>query len=311
MQLVRSQASRNRLVRLALRAIAVVPVLCLALPAAAQTLDRVRQSGRIKLGYVADMRPFSYRNEAGTAAGYSVALCERIAAQVGAAAGRPNLTAEWVPVTSDARLRAVAQGDVDLLCSPTSMTLGRRGEVSFSIPVVAGGNRAVMHRDALADLRRALGDETTMRPVWRGSPAAKYLGNARFAVVSGTTTERWLESERKSLGIDARITPVVDYRTALQQLLNRDVDVLFGERTLVLSAMNPEERENLVVLDRLFTHESGGLALARGDEDFRLLVDRALSRIYATGEFSDLYREWFGEFDAAARTFFLSNTLAE
>ena len=65
------------------------------------------------------------------------------------------------------------------------------------------------------------------------------------------------------------------------------------------------------MLDRLFTYEPLALALPRGDEDFRLLVDRALSAIYRSGEIGDLYAGWFGEPDEAALTFFRLHTLPE
>ena len=118
--------------------------------------------------------------------------------------------------------------------------------------------------------------------MWRGQPAAKVLKGTTFAVVAGTTSETWLKSRRATLQVDARIVPVVDYRSGLQQLRDGKVDVFFGERSLVLGAMSDKEREELVILDRLFTHEPAALALARGDEDFRLLVDRALSQFYAS-----------------------------
>ena len=54
-------------------------------------------------------------------------------------------------------------------------------------------------------------------------------------------------------------------------------------------------------LDRMFTHESLALAQARGNDDFRLLVDRALSEFYDSAEFRDLYAKWFGAFDGDAR----------
>ena len=94
--------------------------------------------------------------------------------------------------------------------------------------------------------------------------------------------------------MDARIVPVVDYRSGLQQLRDGKADVFFGERSLVLGALNDKERENLVILDRLFTNEPLALALARGDEDFRLLVDRSLSQLYASDGFGELYKRWFG-----------------
>ena len=46
--------------------------------------------------------------------------------------------------------------------------------------------------------------------------------------------------------------------------------------------MGDKQRGELVILDRLFTNEPAALALARGDEDFRLLVDRSLSQFYAS-----------------------------
>ena len=67
----------------------------------------------------------------------------------------------------------------------------------------------------------------------------------------------------------------------------------------------------MLILDRMFTHEPAALALEHGDDDFRVLVDRALSRRYAAGDFAALYSKWCGEFDERARTFFVWNTLSD
>jgi ABC-type amino acid transport substrate-binding protein len=67
----------------------------------------------------------------------------------------------------------------------------------------------------------------------------------------------------------------------------------------------------VLILDRMFTHEPAALALEFGDDDFRVLVDRALSRRYAAGDFAALYSKWCGEFDERARTFFVWNTLPD
>jgi polar amino acid transport system substrate-binding protein len=168
-----------------------------------------------------------------------------------------------------------------------------------------------VRKDAPSALRDALAEERPQRPVWRGSPAAKLLEDTTFAVVSGTSSENWLRERRATLQIDAQIVPVPDYRTALQLLLDRKVDVVFGERSLVLGAMNYTEYEQLTILDRLFTHELAALALARGDEDFRLLVDASLSRLYATREFAARFAQLGGPLDGKTREFFLWNTLPQ
>jgi ABC-type amino acid transport substrate-binding protein len=66
-----------------------------------------------------------------------------------------------------------------------------------------------------------------------------------------------------------------------------------------------------VVLDRLFTYEPLALALARNDDDFRLTVDKSLSGLFASKDFDDLYRKWFGEPDENVRSFFRMSVLPE
>ena len=312
MQIYRNAISAGVRASLAfIAALAMSLTFVAATPAAAATLDRIRETGHIKLGYLADARPFAFKTEAGGADGYSIALCTRIAGAVQKQLGGAPLTVDWVPVAFGNRLRAVQEGSIDLLCAPTSVTLARRAEVSFSIPTFPGGTRAVVRADAAPSLRDALADTTTSRVVWRGSPAAKTLSSTSVAVVTGTTTADWLASRIASLEIGAKSVPVPDYKTGLQLLRDDKVDLFFGDRALVLGAMDRTNSTDLVVLDRLFTREPLALALVRNDADFRLLVDRTLSQLYSSAEFRELYTKWFGELNDNTRSFFLWNVVPQ
>ena len=305
MQLERSMIARGLQLPLTCAVLTFITLACAtALPASAATLDRIKETGRIKLGYLADARPFTSRSEAGNVEGYSAALCGQVVEQVKTQLSLGHLTVEWVPVGIQDQLREVQQGNVDLLCVPAPMTLGRREEVSFSIPVFPGGVRAVLRADAPRQLRDALSEKPSPKPAWRGSPAAKVLEQTTFVVVPGMTTEQWLARTARKLQIDAKIVTAPDYRSALQQLQQHKADVFFGDRAVVFGALDPAQRKDFLVLDRMLTHEAVSLALARGDDDFRLVVDRALSQMYESASFGDLYRKWFGDFDDGARTFF-------
>jgi polar amino acid transport system substrate-binding protein len=305
----------TRAVRLAARFAAAFAIVFLMYagtpPASAQVLDRIKQTGQIRFGYVTDGRPFAFRNEAGEAEGYVIDLCRHIAGQVESQLALPTLRVEWIPLGADARTRAVREGGIDLMCTPVVPTLARRKEVSFSIPVFAGGNRAVIRKDSSQALRTTLEGTASTQPVWRGSPAAKLLQRTIFAVVSGTTSESWLAARGSIFQIDAEVLDVLDYRDGLEKLLDHRVDVLFGDRAVLLGAMSEAAHERLVILDRLFTQEPYALPLARDDEDFRLLVDGALSELYASDGFGNAYAQWYGEFDDATRSFFLWNTFPE
>ena len=128
----------------------------LAAQASAATLDRIQESGKLMLGYRADARPFSYQDETGKAAGYSVALCQAVADQIKAELKLPTLAVEWVPLKAEDRFPAVKEGKIDLLCGSDSVTLTRRKDVDFSISIYPSGIGALLRADAPAQLREVL-----------------------------------------------------------------------------------------------------------------------------------------------------------
>jgi putrescine:ornithine antiporter len=278
--------------------------------ATAATLDQVRSTGKLLLGFRADARPFSF-DDGGKASGYTVALCEKIADEVKAELGLPSLTVEWVPVTLEDRFRALQSGKIDILCGADSVTIERRKQVSFSIPVFPSGIGALLRWDSPAPLQEVLAGKEPTGPVWRGSPA-RILNQKTFSVVAGTTGETWLKERMQTLQIDATAAPIENYEAGIKRVLDRESDVFFGDRPILLEAAESgPAADQLIVLDRLFTHEPLALAVRRGDEDIRLTVDRTLSRLFRSESFRDIYVKWFGEPDATATTFFQQNALPE
>ena len=296
-------------------AIALLAVAALAQAQApaqsAGTLDRIRAAGTIKIGYREDARPFSYKDESGNATGYSVALSQTIVEATKSELGLPALKVEWVPVTLESWSTALQQGQIDLLCAATSATLGRRKDVSFSIPIAPGGIGVMVRADAPARLREVLSGAKSKDPKWRAS-AGQLLQAQTFAAVTGTTAQAWLAAKLNEFQLTAKVVDVAGYDAGIQGLLDRKADAFFGDRAILLDgASRSASKGKLVVLDRNFTFEPVAFGMARGDEDFRLVVDRALSRLYASGEVVSLYAKWFGKVDGSALTFFQQSALPE
>lgn len=269
---------------------------------AGATADRLRDSGQLRLGFLPAAKPFTAAGGSG-AEGYGAALCERIAAGL-KAGGAPQLAVEWKSLTPDNALGAVAGGEVDILCTPLSATLERRKSVSFSIPTFAGGVRAVVRSDASEQLRNILEATPTQKPVWRGSPALTLLEKTRFATVEGTVSKDLLAQKISSLKLNTATVSVPDYASGVKFLLERKVDVFLAERDVVLAQLDDASRDKVVVLKRQLTHQPLSLALPRGDDDFRLAVDTALTAVLSSPEFPALYAKYFGSLDDGARTFF-------
>ena len=279
----------------------------------AGTLDRIRTTGTLKLGFRTDARPLSFQDQSGKAAGYSVEVCQAVAEAVKTELSLPALKVEWVPVTVDSRLSAVKEGQVDLLCGASTETLERRKNVAFSTPIFPGGVAALIRSDAPKQLRNILsGKSQTYTPVWR-AVALNILREQVFVTVAGTTAEDAVKRRAKELQVDSRmLPPVASYDEGVQDVVDRKANAFFAERAILIDAVrrNPSGK-SLTILDRQFTYEPLALALARGDDDFRLMVDRGLSKLYASTAFLGIYKKWFGEPDETTATFFRWNILPE
>jgi ABC-type amino acid transport substrate-binding protein len=310
---------RGHRTRIAVCAVALLAFVPAALAQKAQapaptaptkTLDRIRQTGQIRLGYRTDAAPFSYKENSGLAAGYSVALCTNVVDAIKADLALATLGVEWVPVTLTDWSSALQQGQIDLLCGATSETLTRRKDVDFSIPIFPSGVGALLRSDAPLRLREILSGQQPSGPQWRAS-AYEMLKTQTFAVVKGTTAEPWLAEKMSEFQLSAKIAPVATYKAGVQAVLERNANVLFGDRAILWDAAAHDPRGKLAVLDRFFTYELVALSLRQDDDAFRFVVDRALSRFYGTADFVALFTKWFGKPNEKVLAFFRWNTLPE
>ena len=284
---------------------------CLSSVAQADTLDRIWSTGKLVLGYREDAPPFSFKDESGAPAGFSVALCQKIAEEIKAELGLPGLSVEWSPVKVDDRTPAIQQGRIDLLCGADTDNLARRKDVSFSIPIYPSGIGAVVRADTSMALRDVLEGKPNSSPIWRGSPA-RVLEQKTFAIVVGTTAEKWLAERIQKFQISVNVVPVESYAAGVASLLDGKTDVFFGDRAIIMETAGQDiTGGNLVALDRQFTNEPLALSLARDNDNLRLIVDETLSRLYPTPEFRDLYVKWFGAADASTLLFYQFSALPE
>jgi ABC-type amino acid transport substrate-binding protein len=310
-----SEPVKRRGVALAVMAVLATAPLLLAQgqTAGSPALDRIRAAGRMRLGYRADARPFSYQDPANPQpAGYSVELCKQIVAAVRGQPGLGGIAVEWVAVTPGDRFDEVQLGRIDVLCGAPTASLSRRRLVSFSLPIFAGGIGAMRRVDAPLPLRELLaGRLQTSDPAWRAA-AGDALKTRAFAVVQGTSAEPWLAARIRDFDVTTRIEVVPGYEAGIQALVDHKVDAFFGERAVLLDvAKRHQYSSGMVAVARMFTYEPLALAVGRNDDDLRLLVDGVLSRLYSSGGIREIYTQSFGAPDEQMLTFLRWNTQPE
>ncbi len=243
--------------------------------AAAGVLDRVVQEKAIRIAYREDAPPFSFKDKIGEPAGFMVDLCRAVAKKVAEERNLPSLSVVYVPVTAADRFDAITQEKADLLCEPTSVTLSRRQLVDFSIPTFLDGASLVVRADGPKKL-----DE---------------LAGRKVGVAAGTTTEESLRNSLKDAGIGAEVVAANTHGEGLAMLDDGKITAYFADRSILLFLIKDSKApEKLRLADDYLSVEPYALALPRGDSDFRLAVDRALSHIYRSGEIGTIFERTFG-----------------
>lgn len=249
--------------------------LLLSTAAGAETLERVKESGVFKIGFREDAAPYSYKNSIGEPAGYSVELCRHVATNVGKELDLSELAIDYVPVTTEDRFEAIAEGRIDILCGATTATLSRRELVDFSVATFVDGASVLLRED--------------------GPENFEGLAGKRVGVRAATTTEQALRITLERLSMEAEIVAVESHEDGLQQLQAGDLAAYFADRAILIFLVTGHEgTENLRLSDRYFTNEPYALALALGDNAFRLVVDGTLSRIYRSGDIKQIFASSFG-----------------
>ena len=250
-----------------------------AVSAAAQsgTLEKIRKQGAITMGYVEGSAPFSFTDAGKQPQGYSVDLCREIASGIRAQLGLASLETRWVSLTIQNRLEAVKSGRVDIECSTTTWTLSRQADVDFSLITFVDGGSILTRVESEAGRLSA-------------------FNGKRIAVITGTTTEKALKESLERRSIKAEVVTVRTREAGLQLLDQRKVEGFASDRIVLIGVVLTSKTQGAFkLLDEDFSVEPYALALPRGDAEYRLAVNRALARLYRTGDIQRIYDRWLGK----------------
>jgi ABC-type amino acid transport substrate-binding protein len=248
-------------------------------PALAQgTLEGISARNEFRIGYLRDARPLSFENN-GQAAGYSVDICRRIAVAVREHLDLPDMKITYVPITLASRFDAITDGDIDIECGSSTITLGRQEEVDFTLMTMVTGGTLLSKADARVGSMRDLAGKSV-------------------AVISDTTTEAAIEAYLSEKLIDARVVGVENSEEGMARLLDGRVAAYASDQIVLLGdallAMESDPDLSFSFADDLFSYEPYGLMVRRNDADFRLVANRAIAQLFRSGEYAVLYENWIG-----------------
>ena len=244
------------------------------------TLKRVSETGEFRIGYVPDAPPLSFKDSNGNVVGYSIDLCRHIASAVRDELGLEKITIAYTPLESmEQRLSAIENGEVDIECGATTVTLSRRERVDFTLMTFITGS-AVLSRKS--------------NPIGNVDD----IDGETIAVLSGTTTEDVMRRVIEVNEFDVELQLISSHNEGMELLNARKVAGYASDRAMLIGQVfrNANAKNQYAMTRSSLSFEPYAMMIPRGDTEFRLVADRALASLFRGARIRRTYHNWFGRY---------------
>jgi glutamate/aspartate transport system substrate-binding protein len=242
---------------------------------AIDTLQRIRDTGAMPIGVRDASFPFSFVDAGKRAQGYSVDLCLEIADAIKSELGLPRLEVTYIPVSPANSIPALRDGKIDLECGATSNTRERQKEVAFAYTTFVAGIKLLARKSSqvsgIDDLR-----------------------GKTIVVTQGTASEKLIREINAERLLKMNIVVAANHDEAFGAV-DRGVAVAFPMDDVRLYGVIAKARqpEDFAVVGKYLSVEPYAIMMRKGDTQLETIVDKALSRLFASGEIRRLYDKWF------------------
>jgi ABC-type amino acid transport substrate-binding protein len=242
------------------------------------TLEQIKKSGEIRIGYRETEPPMSFLNKDKQPVGYSIELCLHIANEVKSTLQNPNIATKYLPVNASNRFDALRDNSIDILCGSTTKTLSRSELVDFTqLTFITGA--------AFLSLNSAKVEKFSD------------LKGKKVAVVKDTTTKNALEKNLRKKGSDAKIIVVDSAAEGVDLVVKGEVAAFSADQIVLIGlVVTHKDKKQFAVSDKVFSFEPFALAIRLNDSEFRLLADRTLARLNRSGNITKVFKQWFGKY---------------
>jgi ABC-type amino acid transport substrate-binding protein len=95
------------------------------LAAPASTLEQIKNTETIRIGYRENEPPMSFLNKDNQPVGYSIDLCLRIVSAVKSRLKNPNIATKYVPVTASNRFEMLTSNSIDSIHTQPRIIRGK------------------------------------------------------------------------------------------------------------------------------------------------------------------------------------------
>lgn len=247
-------------------------------PARTPVVQRIKETGVLRVGVKADAPPFGSLNANEELEGFEIDLINALANQC-------SLISEvqFVTVTSDDRIRRLLNGDIDLIAATMTHNKMRDRDIEFSQTYYLDGQNILVRQTFIEE--NGLGGQSDEVKI-----AA--LADKKIGAIKGSTSINQIKLLAAQQGVLITMAKFENYSQGIASLQLGDIDGLTTDRGILLGLQSNNPDLAILLTDN-FSQEPYGFGLPAGDAYFMDWVNAALQELKRSGQYDEIYRRYF------------------
>jgi glutamate/aspartate transport system substrate-binding protein len=239
------------------------------------TLAAIKKNRTVRLGYREASLPFSFLDQASRPIGYSLEICEAIVSQIGIEVDEPELAITYVKVTSESRIPAVVDNQIDLECGSTTANAERGKQVAFSPLLYVAGTKLMV-------------------PKGSGITGVRDLKGKKIVVTKGTTNEVALHAADEKFRLGLTIVTAEDHEQSFQMLADKKADAFATDDILLAGLIaHHKAQDRFQVVGDYLSYDPYGIMFRKGEPQLTAVVNRTFQDLATNQDLLPLYNKWF------------------
>ncbi len=240
-------------------------------------LDKIRQTGKIDIGFPDASPPFAFLDGNAKPVGYTLEICEHVARKLKDDLGLKALEVRYTAVMSATRIPLIGNGTIDLECGTATNLPERHKLVSFAPTTFVTQVVLVARKDSAVDV----------------NDLSSFKGKS-ISAQAGGQTQRVVVRESAQDKLDIQVVPAKDTAEAFLLLETGRVAGSANDDALAHATVaGAKQPKDFKIGTKGLEFAPYGILEPKDDPAFKAAVDKAVIELIKDGTVAGLYRKYF------------------
>ena len=232
------------------------------------SLQKVKDAGKLVLGLDDTFAPMGFRDEYGEVVGFDIDLAREVANRLGVAL-------EIKPIEWSSSILSLNKGDVDVLWNGVTINEARKQQINFSKPYL--NNKLVIVKSIDDNTINSKDDLT-------GKVLGVQVGSNDEALTADPASKNAKEIRRYDVNVNAFL-----------DLQAKRIDAVIIDEVAAQYYISEKKAPFVVVDNTPLTEELYGIGFRKSDVQLLAEVDKILDDMRADGKAAEISQKWFAK----------------